>query len=210
MNITIAAATKFEIKEALLLNAKHNIQFLYTGVGILSSAVSLTQHVFQQKPDLMIQAGIAGCFDKKIALGDVVVIDREYMGDTGVWQNGEWKDLFGMNLLSADEKPFKNMSLTNEQIDTWNVLHLAKATGVTVNEITTDERRSNMLQSKYKADIESMEGASLHYVCNLFSVPFLQVRSISNYVGERDKKKWKMKEAIDDVNEAVRKIIAIL
>ncbi len=207
MNITLVAATKFEIKENIFTNTKHNIQFLYTGVGMLVSAVSLTQWMFQHKPDWMIQLGIAGAFNNNFLLGDVVVVEKEYLGDTGVWENGEWKDVFDLNLVKKDQSPFINKYLQNQTIDALNVLHLPKVTGVTINQITTNEFTKKVVKTKYNADIESMEGASLHYVCSLFSVPFLQVRSISNYVGERDKTKWKMKEAIENVNEAVRKML---
>ena len=210
MKITIAAATPFEIKEDVLKNEKHETCFLYTGVGILASAVSLTQHVLQQKPGLVIQAGIAGCFDTNIRLGDTVVAANEYLGDTGVWEKEEWRDLFDLNLQQPDGLPFIHSGLQNEETGKWNLLHLPEVTGVTVNEITTDAQKSNLLQTKYKAAIESMEGASLHYVCRLFGVPFIQVRSISNYIGERDKAKWKMKEAILNVNEAVKNMMAIL
>ncbi len=207
MNIALVAATPFEIKEDIFAKTKHNIHFLYTGVGMLLSAVSLTQYMFQHKSDLMIQLGIAGSFNTQILLGDVVVVDKEYLGDTGVWENGEWKDVFDLNLLKKDASPFTNKYLQNQTVDVFNVLQLPKVTGVTINEITTSGQRSDVLKEKYNADIESMEGASLHYVCSLFSVPFLQVRSISNYVGERDKTKWKMKEAIENVNEAVKKML---
>ncbi len=43
---------------------------------------------------------------------------------------------------------------------------------------------------------ESMEGAALHYVCLMEKIPFLQIRSISNYIGERNKKKWDMMDSI--------------
>ena len=39
-------------------------------------------------------------------------------------------------------------------------------------------------------------GAALHYVCREMNIPFLQIRAASNYIGERDKEKWQMKEAI--------------
>lgn len=52
-----------------------------------------------------------------------------------------------------------------------------------------------------------MEGAALHYTCLLENIPFMQVRAISNYVGERDKSKWKMKEAIRNLNDSIIKII---
>ena len=50
-------------------------------------------------------------------------------------------------------------------------------------------------ENKFLPVIESMEGAALHYVCLMEKIPFLQIRSISNYIGERDKKKWNMKDA---------------
>jgi futalosine hydrolase len=45
-----------------------------------------------------------------------------------------------------------------------------------------------------------MEGAALHYVCLQENIPFVQIRSVSNYVGERDKTKWKIQEAIENLN----------
>ncbi len=207
MKITIAAATKFELNKELLQHELHNIQFLYTGASILLSAVNLTQHVLQQKPDLVIQAGIAGSFHNKFLLGDIVAVERDCVGDTGVWEHHVWNDLFDLNLLKPDDFPFQKKSLVNDRIDHWNVLNLPVVTGVTVNEITTDANKCNAMITKYNADIETMEGASLHYVCRLFDIPFIQIRGISNYIGERDKSRWKMKEAVTKVNEAVQKML---
>ena len=66
------------------------------------------------------------------------------------------------------------------------------------------------LQNKWNADIESMEGAALHYVCGQLNIPYLQIRSISNVVGERDKTKWQFKKAIDHLNLELDLIIAQL
>ena len=63
------------------------------------------------------------------------------------------------------------------------------------------------LFEKFNADIESMEGAAFHYVCLLRKANFVQIRSISNIVGERDKTKWKMKEAIASLNNELEKLI---
>jgi futalosine hydrolase len=52
-----------------------------------------------------------------------------------------------------------------------------------------------------------MEGAALHYVCLQQEINFLQLRSISNIVGERDKQKWEMKEAIANLNMELKKIL---
>jgi futalosine hydrolase len=34
------------------------------------------------------------------------------------------------------------------------------------------------------------------------SIPFIQIRGISNYVGERNKQQWKIKEALYAATEA--------
>ena len=52
-----------------------------------------------------------------------------------------------------------------------------------------------------------MEGAALHYVCLMEKIPFIQLRSISNYIGERNKKKWNMQESINNLNEHLIRLI---
>lgn len=63
------------------------------------------------------------------------------------------------------------------------------------------------LIKKYDPTIESMEGAALHYVCREFNIPFIQLRAISNYVGERDKSNWKIQEAIENLNQTILRFI---
>jgi len=52
-----------------------------------------------------------------------------------------------------------------------------------------------------------MEGAALHYVCLMENIPFLQIRSISNYIGERNRKNWNMMDSIVNLNQALASII---
>ena len=52
-----------------------------------------------------------------------------------------------------------------------------------------------------------MEGAALHYICLQEEIPFVQIRTVSNYVGERDKTKWKIKEAFENLNDELLKLI---
>jgi futalosine hydrolase len=58
-------------------------------------------------------------------------------------------------------------------------------------------------KQKFHPVTESMEGAALHYVCLMENIPFIQLRSISNYIGERNKKKWDMKDSIVNLNETL-------
>ena len=50
-------------------------------------------------------------------------------------------------------------------------------------------------------------GAALHYIGRDLHAPFIQLRAVSNYVGERNKSKWKMQEAIYNLNESLLQLL---
>ena len=50
------------------------------------------------------------------------------------------------------------------------------------------------------AQVESMEGAAFFYACLQQQIPFLEVRSISNYVEKRDRSKWDISGAVNALN----------
>jgi len=208
MKILIVSATEMEIEPAnVQLKNFTNISFYITGVGMLATAVSLTKLVIKHQPDLIIQVGIAGCFDTSIDLGKVVLVQEEIMGDTGVEENGEWKDLFQTKFIAPYDAPFTNGRLINKHLSEYNKLQLPAVTALTVNEITTRAERIVQLKALYNPLIESMEGAALHYVGNDLNIPYLQIRGLSNYIGERDKSKWKIKEAVENANKVLLEII---
>lgn len=210
MKIIVTAATSFEIQPTMQAFANSNVQFQVTGIGMLATAVSLTKLVLLEKPDIVIQAGIAGAFNANLPLGKVVAVNTETIGDLGVVEISTWKDVFDLQLVDANSEPFTNKQIANPYLAQLNTLTLEEVPAITVNEISTFQQRILQLQAKYNPTIESMEGAALHYVCNSFQVPFIQLRSISNYIGERDKTKWQMQQAITNLNGALIKLLHTL
>jgi futalosine hydrolase len=81
---------------------------------------------------------------------------------------------------------------------------------ITVNQITTTKKKTELYKKKYKGAIENMEGAAVHYVCLKENIPFVQIRSISNYVGDRNKKNWKIKEAVANLNTELIRLVESL
>lgn len=214
MHILIVAATGLEIEitghylasKGFNIN-RHTTKLLTTGVGTMASAYMLTKEVVRKKPDYVLQAGIAGSFHKSLEPEQVVLVREELQGDLGVFEGGQFNDVFDMQLADANEFPFSQKKLINPYCKDWERYQLPFVRGLTVNNITTGEKNIQLLIDKYHPEIESMEGAALHYTCLLENIPFMQVRAISNYVGERDKSKWKMKEAIRNLNDSIIKII---
>ena len=211
MKMLITAATKMEIQPVMdsIDSLKTGIEIIFHtgGIGMMSTTFSLSKAIEQYKPGLIIQAGIAGCFDAKAALGTVVVVGREYMADSGVTENNEWKDIFDLKLADPNEFPFSNKQLINPNIPEFNLLKSPVITGVTVNTISTDIHKIQHINQQYKPFIETMEGAAFHYTCLKMCVPFIQIRSISNLVGERNKKHWKLNESVFNLNEYLKEYL---
>jgi futalosine hydrolase len=210
MNILLVAATAKEIEPFFeyYRNTKRpqDIDILITGIGLTSATYHLLKQIQLKKPALIIQAGIAGCYDKKIPLGKVVAVEKETIGDQMVIELEQLKTLFDLELVPHDLFPYTKGWLVNKT----KLLHdlgIDKVTSISINEITTSEQKIKLYKKNFKPAIESMEGAALHYVCLMEAVPFIQLRSISNYIGERDEKKWKMKEAIKNLNKELIKLI---
>jgi futalosine hydrolase len=209
MKIVITAATKGEWlpTHKAINSTKKNVLFHESGVGILSTTVALMKLITAEKPDLIIQVGIAGTFDTTKPLSRVVVIKNETIGDLGVTEKGRWKDIFDLGLIKNNQLPFVKKSLPNPWLKQYNLMKFTAVNAVTVNQISTNKKQIEQLIQKYNPTIESMEGAALHYVCLDANIPFLQIRAISNYVGERNKKKWHLKDSISNLNDAVIQLI---
>jgi futalosine hydrolase len=212
MRILLCAATEMEIAptlKALSLHENRTVDLLITGVGLPASTYALTKEVATTRPDLIIQAGVAGSLQPELPLAQVVVVRSECIGDLGVVENGTFQSLFDLKLLGTNTQPWQGGKLTNQ--GSWLAsTGLPVVDAVTVNEISTDEATIHYYRDRLGVQIESMEGAALHFVALMEKIPFLQIRSLSNFIGERDKGKWKMKEAIVQLNRELQRILTKL
>jgi futalosine hydrolase len=209
MYILLAAATTREIQPAAgflesshFRLGSHETGILTTGVGSLPATYALMRGTAARRPDLVIQGGIAGCFTGKKP-GELVVVREELLADLGVWEGQGFKTLFDLGLSDRNGAPFSNGLLVNPYKRLLDFTALEAVRSITVNEITTDQSRIAWLQQNVQPVVESMEGGALHYVCLQEKIPFLQLRSISNDIGIRDKTQWDIKTAIDNLNEEI-------
>lgn len=189
---------------------KVNVDILITGIGLTATTYHLTRQISLKKPDLVVQAGIAGCFQQNIALGSVVAVKQDCIADETVVEKKKLKSLFDLQLAEPNGFPYKNKWLVNRDTELFKKNKYKTVKSVSVNHITTDKKMIAAYIDKFKPAIETMEGAALHYVCLSEKIPFLQLRSISNYIGERDKKKWNIKDAIQNLNNELIRLLESL
>jgi len=117
------------------------------------------------------------------------------------WKKTGFTDIFEMGLENPDRFPFRDGKLDNPYRSLLTLTGLPVLDVVTVNEIRSSDLE--VFQRNPLRVVESMEGAALHYVCLMEKVPFLQIRAISNTTGDRDKNRWKLKEALKSLHEVL-------
>ena len=210
MNILLIAATAREIQPFFeyYRNSKRaqNIDVLITGIGLTAATYHLLKQLTYKRPDVVVQAGVAGCFDTSIPLGTVVIVKKEAIADESVIESEKLKTLFDLELVPRDQFPFKNGWLDNDH----NIVQsskLKKVKAISVNQITTSKQRVKFYMDTFQPVIESMEGAALHYTCLMEKIPFVQLRGACNYIAERNKQKWDIKKSIINLNNELISLV---
>jgi futalosine hydrolase len=209
MKIIVFAATAFEIKpfmDHLQLAKNADVHVCITGVGQVGTTFHVIEAIEKWQPDACVQAGIAGAYTNELQLGEVVLVKFDRMADVGASEKNILQDVFEMQLADENEFPFAKGWLVNKN-EMLDDLPYETVKALTVSRVTDEMDLIEQLQTKYLPEVESMEGAAFQYVCLQKQMPFLQLRSISNKVGERDKTKWQMELAIQNLNAALVEII---
>nr|WP_262909340.1 futalosine hydrolase [Mucilaginibacter roseus] len=173
------------------LPAGSNCNLLITGAGMVATAFALGRHLATNKYDLIINLGIAGSFNRDIALGAVCEITEDTLVELGAEDDGTFITIDDLGF--GESRFIASYSLPAS-------INIKKVTAVTVNTVHGNEASIQKLSSRVNADLESMEGAAFFYACKQAGVPCLQIRSVSNYVEKRNRAAWQIGPAIKNLN----------
>lgn len=178
------------------------------GVGKVASAVRL-QQLLARRDEIgaVVLFGIVGAFPDRhretpssLGIGDVVVVREDRFGDEGVVTPDGFLDLGAMRL--GDVGPFAaDRRLLDAAVAR---LGVPPVTGVTVSSCSGRDHESAAMHARSGADVESMEGAAVAFVCRQHELPLLQLRAVSNWTGDRDQGGWRLGDAVASVQRAVR------
>jgi len=221
MKILIVAATYIEIKGLLnefdfknkkknlysLKNKNNEVNILITGIGIAFTVYSLTKEIQNKDYNLIINIGIAGSFNKKINISEVVLVKEEQFADLGIENKDKFQTLFDIDFVSANVTPFTKGVLLCKHVVNKVVANILKVKAITVNTVSGNKISIEKLNKKFNADIETMEGAAFFYVCLMEKVKFIQIRAISNYVEERNKENWNIPLAVSNLTTNIKNIL---
>ncbi len=219
-NILIVAATLMEIVPFLektqsahpsedvkpIIYKQKKLHYLITGIGMTAMSCHLSRHLAANTYDCVINAGIAGTFNKDFNLSKVVEVRQDIFAELGT-ENPD-----GAIVPLTYHKELDNATYTmtvenNDPLKTMLINNLPKCKGITVSTVSGSSKRIKLLTDLYKPDVESMEGAAFLYVCNQFKQKSSQIRALSNYVEVRNKKNWAIKKACNNLSETLDKIV---
>lgn len=166
--------------------------------------------ILRNKYALVVNAGVAGSFNKSIPPGTVVNVVSDCFADMGSEDGGGFMTLEELGLdQQISGSRFKAQGLNNKR-QTANIKQvigsLPQVNAITVNTVHGNTASIKKVVKKFNPDIESMEGAAFFFACQEFKTSCVQVRAISNYVERRNKKNWKLDIAVNSLNAFLERL----
>ncbi|TFU18131.1 futalosine hydrolase [Thermus tengchongensis] len=181
--------------------------YLETGIGKVNAALTLAAWAGQNPVEKALLFGIAGAYPGTgLAPGAVVLVGEEVEADLGLKAGLE---PLGFPALQVGERRYYNRfpldpGLTQELAQ---ALGLKVVVGLTRDLVSEGPEEAEALARQWGAQVESMEGAAFARACLALGVRGAELRAISNPAGVRDKRAWRVREAVGALEEALGRIL---
>ncbi len=201
--ILLSAATEMELEAIRKYHAdghfpQLDLQLRSSGVGMVNTAMNITEALSRSSFDLAINIGIAGSFDPSIRIGDVVQVAEDRIAWLGAEDHDRFIPAETMGFCSDEEVVTK----ATHEVD-----NLKKVKAITVNMAHGSVESIEKTVRQYAPQVESMEGAAFFRACARFVIPALQIRAISNRVEPRNRDAWDIPLALNNLTAAVIKVL---
>ncbi|WP_285905689.1 futalosine hydrolase [Pseudodesulfovibrio pelocollis] len=175
-----------------------------SGVGLVNTALTAGRLMALPSVTGVVNLGIGGAYEvARFPIGSCVYAWRETWPEYGLLDEEGRVDPKGIGFSQGEVagKPVWNRLVLNPVNDAATMgLSLpagcARGSFVTVSSVTGTPERAGWLQMACSADVENMEGFALAFGAARAGLPFLQVRSVSNVAGSRDRADWDLKGAL--------------
>lgn len=185
-----------------------------SGIGVINAGLTLGR-LLERNISGLVNAGIAGSFDTGTApLESVWLADREVWPEYGLAREDGSIDARGINfpLGKVDGAPvFDRLDLSPRKaaadMGLTGVSGFPTAHMLTVSAVTGSPDRARGLMKTFDVLLENMEGFALAFGCARKGVPFLELRTVSNVVGSRDRKDWNIEGAMRVLGNACGRLL---
>ncbi|MBN0045019.1 futalosine hydrolase [Streptomyces actuosus] len=172
-----------------------------------STAAALTAAALDGSPyRLVVCAGIGGGFQPEAPVGSLVVSRAITAADLGAETGDGFVPVTELGFGRVTHLPPR--SLVREAV---RATGARPGTVLTVSTVTGTAARAAGLRDRHPdALAEGMEGFGVAEAAVAQHVPVLEIRSVSNAVGPRDRAAWRVGEALATLTEAFEKLAPVL
>jgi futalosine hydrolase len=179
-------------QELAALPARDGVDVVVAGVGPVEAAAGTARALAAQTYDAVVNAGIAGGFRDRCTVGDAVVCSRDDYAELGLEDGSTFPLPDGLALeryVEADPNLLRPFLA--------GAIPVIVGRGVTSAIVTTTTARALVLAHRFRADVESMEGFAVLRAAQLAGIPAIEIRGVSNLVGERESNGWDFRAGAD-------------
>lgn len=163
-----------------------SVRWVVSGMGATATAYATLKAITEHRPDIMVQAGIAGAYPTcGLHRGDVVQVASDHQADLGAWRGDRFEPL---------EQQRHTASITIDNLPG-------------VNALSANTACSPVVIRSSDQQIETMEGAAFLDVCSLEGVSSLQIRAISNFTTD-PRHEWQIVPALEKLKDSLQSYIA--
>ena len=198
-----------------------SVVYLISGIGKTNASRGTTFLIEKFSPGIIIHIGVGGAYPLSgLRAGDIAVAEKEIYGDEGVLLKDGFHtaEMIGIPLLVKTPKKYFNEFPQNKKLlkmavrisrVTFHASNITVRSGpfLTLSTCTGTVRRAREIEKTFHAICENMEGAAVAHVCMSCGIPMVEIRGISNIVGERNKKKWNINLAAENCQRVVLELL---
>jgi futalosine hydrolase len=189
--------------------AAGDVLVVVSGVGPAAAAAAAATVVAARSPELLVSAGVAGGFrESGVQPGGAVVATEIVPADLGVETEEGFLDPTALGFATAGATC--DPMLVEDAVGRIRAAGLSCAAGpvLTLSAMTGTDDRARQLAARHRPVAEAMEGAGVAHVAAMWRLPVLEIRTISNLVGRREREKWQMTEALAALTTATSAVLA--
>jgi futalosine hydrolase len=180
------------------------------GVGPAAAAAVAATATALERYDVLVSAGVAGAFPSaRLTNGDVVLATSIVAADLGAMSPERFLDLaaLGLDGAAAVACDPATVSALRDRVLAAD-LHVAVGPVLTLSTMTGTADRAAELMAEHGAVAEAMEGAGVAHVATVHALPVVELRTISNEVGDRNRDGWDLRGALSSLERATAAVLS--
>lgn len=165
---------------------KHELILVESGIGKVNAAVAATIVIERYTPDLLLNSGSAGGFDKELQVGDVVIPDFYTYGDVDAtcfgYERGQVPQMQSGYPIDANWLDQVKAIYEQARHDISHKVDFGLA--LTLDSFMSDDEKVADIYTHFPSTkVSDMEGLAIIQAADQYGIPVIAIKAVSDIVG---------------------------